>query len=172
MPHVLEIENATSRFSWREEDFLYYYRKTTDHQFKVVQYGDNIIAFAVYEVGQKEIHILNVAVRPTMQRRGIGMGIMEIIKKEFLYKGRNSMTIEVNEHNNGAIAFLAQYGFMGIRVLRNYYQSRLALEDGYLMRYSTNPTHVINRLRGHFAKLNEAREMFTGTPKLKNAFHQ
>ena len=72
----------------------------------------------------------------------------------------------------GAIAFLAQYGFMGIRVLRNYYQSRLALEDGYLMRYSTNPTHVINRLRGHFAKLNEAREMFTGTPKLKNAFHQ
>ena len=71
MSQVLEIERASFRHAWTEEDFLTCLRQRNCIGM-VAEHEDQIVGFMVYELHKSKLRIMNFAVAPWVRRRGVG----------------------------------------------------------------------------------------------------
>lgn len=135
MPEVLDIENASFEFPWREEDFIRVLRQRNSIG-KVIEYDDQVIGFVIYELHKNRLHILNIAVREDFRRRGAGSALIKKLIGKLHAQRRNRIMLEVRETNLSAQMFFREAGFRAISVLRDFYDD--TTEDGYLMEYRLN----------------------------------
>ena len=68
-----------------------------------------------------EYHILNIAVRPELHRRGIGARLLAFAINEAEEKDARVATLEVRRSNLGGRSLYRRFGFEDQRVRRNYY---------------------------------------------------
>ena len=71
MPEVLAIEQASFQCPWIEEEFLSYLRERNTIGM-VAEVGEKVVAFFIYELHEKHLTLLNLAVHPDYRRQGIG----------------------------------------------------------------------------------------------------
>ena len=74
MPEVLEIERSCFEYVWTEEDFLCCLRQRNCIGM-VSEHDHTIVGFMIYELHKMKLRIINFAVAPVEQRRGIAQGI-------------------------------------------------------------------------------------------------
>ena len=153
MPEVLDIENRNFEFAWTEEDFIRCLRQRNCIGM-VAEYDERIVGFMIYELHKNRLHILNFAVCPDFQRRGIGTSMVRKLIGKLSPQRRNRILLEIRETNLNAQLFFREAGFRAISVLRDFYDD--TIEDAYLMQYRYRaadveqevPTNRISRMAG------------------------
>ncbi len=70
-----------------------------------------------------EGEILNLAVKPSLRRHGLGKTLVQALLKAFTQEGAVQVFLEVRESNATAIAFYQRLGFRQIGERSRYYQN-------------------------------------------------
>jgi ribosomal-protein-alanine N-acetyltransferase len=78
-----------------------------------------------------EISLLNVAVDPAFQRRGLGRAFLELMEREGAAAGGEEVYLEVRRTNLGAQALYESVGYVQTGIRKRYYSD--TGEDAILM---------------------------------------
>lgn len=92
--------------------------------------NNRCIAYAIYQVIFTEGHILNLAVHPDFQRRGIGKKILKLVLDDGRYQGAQSFFLEVRPSNDSAKKMYESFGFKTLFRRPHYYSNG---EDAFVM---------------------------------------
>ena len=132
MAEVLDIENLCFDDPWREDDFVRCLRARNCIGY-IAEMGCRVVAFMIYEMHKKRLHLLNLAVHPDYWRQGIGSQMVATLTGKLVKQNRVQLDAETRETNLGAQLFFHSQGLRAVDVLRNYYEG--TEEDAYLFRY-------------------------------------
>ena len=139
IPEVLRIEGEAYKVGsgWEEEDFLRCLRRT-NHIGMVAESADDdkLVGFVVYELHKRKLIILDLAVEPASQGRGVGRRMMKKLIDKLGRHERVAVEVDVRETNLKAQKFFASCGFKAFRVIRGYFDD--TGEDAYRFQYHTN----------------------------------
>ena len=72
---ILEIENKTNQMPWTEAQFIS--SMEVGHFSVVLHEKNNIQGFAIYSPIVPESHLLNIAIHPTHQGKGLGDKLLQ-----------------------------------------------------------------------------------------------
>lgn len=135
MAEVLDIERFCFEFPWDEEDFIRCLRQRNCIGM-VALCGDaedsGVAGFMVYELHANRLHLLDFAVHPFFQRRGVGRAMVAKLRGKLSQQRRTEITLAVGEKNTDAQMFFRAMGFQASGVAQGYYTEPTA--DAYLMR--------------------------------------
>jgi ribosomal-protein-alanine N-acetyltransferase len=132
MAAVLEIEQLCFEFPWTEEWFINCLRQRNCIGSVAVD-GERIVGYMIYELHKNRFHMLNFAVLPSMQRKGIGTAMHRKVAGKLTAERRSRILCEVRETNLDALMFFKAMGYRAVSVLRDYYDD--TTEDAYVMQY-------------------------------------
>ena len=127
---ILEIENKTNQMPWTEAQFIS--SMEVGHYSVVLQEENNILGFAIYSPIIPESHLLNIAIHPNHQGRGLGDKLLQKIIFQNKTMGVKVISLEVRVSNLPAIALYEKWGFFKDAIRPNYY-SGAPKEDALLM---------------------------------------
>lgn len=151
MPAVLNIEELCfGDLAWSEDEFIRYLRQrnvigmvadtvVTDGEY----HGAVVVSYMIYELHEHRLHLANLAVHPTYQRRTVGEQMMANLGSKLHADRRHRILTEVRETNVSAQLFFKAQGFRAQQILRDFWRTG---EDAYLMqkRYSEHPGESVN----------------------------
>lgn len=125
---ILDIQTECGLSFWSKSDYLGEIERA-DTLFKIVRTtNEKIIGFALVRLlignsntsfGSSEI--LNIAVRNSLQNKGIGQMIFNEILRELESKNIEEIWLEVRQSNSNAIKFYQKNGFDFQFERKNYY---------------------------------------------------
>ena len=90
-----------------------------------------VAAFCAFWLVADQAHINNLAVRPELRGRGLGIKLLEAMIAEAQRLGATSLTLEVRASNLAARALYAKAGFAQEAVRKNYYTN--PVEDALIL---------------------------------------
>lgn len=132
---VLQIEQAVYPFPWSVGNFrdsilsgyhcLAYV--ASDHPTSAM-YG-----YAIYMDGVEEAHLLNIAIKPELQRQGLGRQLLNRVLERAAAGGAKRLLLEVRPSNLGALNLYRKEGFVELGVRRQYYPAGTTREDAIVM---------------------------------------
>jgi [ribosomal protein S18]-alanine N-acetyltransferase len=97
---------------------------------RVALESGQLVAFCVFLIQGRSLHVANMAVHPEHRRAGIGRRTLEDVIAFASTLELNDVHLEVRESNLAAQLLYRKAGFRAERILRRYY----GVEDGYEMR--------------------------------------
>jgi ribosomal-protein-alanine N-acetyltransferase len=152
MPEVLAVEEQNFEFPWSEDDFIRCLRQRNCIGM-VAEHEERVVGMMIYELHKNRLHVLNFAVHPDYQRRGVGGQMLSKLVGKLSHQRRTRILLEVRETNLSAQLFFRSQGFRAIAVLRDFYED--TTEDAYLMEFpyqtaaeGVMPVNRIARLAG------------------------
>ncbi|MEZ5121456.1 MAG: ribosomal protein S18-alanine N-acetyltransferase [Solirubrobacterales bacterium] len=92
--------------------------------------GGRVVAYCICSRYERSWHLMNIAVDPAHQRRGLGTALL----RELLHRvgvDDSRVTLEVRRSNAGAISLYESFGFRAAGLRRRYYQDNG--EDALIM---------------------------------------
>lgn len=144
MPEVLNIESSQKHVAWSEDEFLKALRRRNCIGM-VAEADDQIVGFIIYELNKFKLSILNFAVHPDFQRRGVASQMTSKLIGKLSTQRRTKILMTVRESNLAAQLFLRSIGFKATEVQREMFDD--TGEDAYVMVYSHNEPTVGQQLR-------------------------
>lgn len=81
-----------------------------------------LAGFGVMEFGEREAHLILLAVAPRLRRQGVARHILAWLEKSARTAGLTEIRLEVRAGNRGAQRFYAALGFRRRRYLPGFYQ--------------------------------------------------
>ena len=127
---ILEIENKTNQMPWTEAQFIS--SMEVGHFSVVLHEKNNIQGFAIYSPIVPESHLLNIAIDPAHQGKGLGDKLLQQVIFQNKTIGVQVMSLEVRVSNLPAIKLYEKRGFLKDAIRPNYY-SGPPKEDALLM---------------------------------------
>jgi len=131
IPAVLDIEHEAFTSAWTAEMFRQEVEDNVMSRSFVALDDGRVVGYFVAWFLNQEVHLLNIAVASSHQRKGIGRYMMryllEMAEREF----KQLITLEVRESNAAAIELYRSFGFTRVGVRPRYYQDDK--EDAVLM---------------------------------------
>ena len=127
---ILEIENKTNQKPWTEAQFIS--SMEVGHYSVVLQEENNILGFAIYSPIVPESHLLNIAIHPVYQGKGLGDKLLQHIIFQNKTIGVKVISLEVRVSNLPAINLYEKSGFFKDAIRPNYYNGP-PKEDALLM---------------------------------------
>lgn len=95
-----------------------------------------VAGFCAFWLVADQAHINNLAVRPELRGRGLGIQLLEAIVAEAAHLGATELTLEVRQSNEPALRLYRRAGFRQAGVRKNYYTK--PVEDAFiLVRHAT-----------------------------------
>lgn len=91
------------------------------------------VAFIAVSLKRGQMHITNVATKPSFQRQGLASFLIQTVADVGRQIGQGMMSLEVRVSNIGAIRLYKQLGFKEVYVKKKYYQDNG--EDALEMHY-------------------------------------
>ncbi len=129
---ILIIENVCFKYPWSYKE-LEKTVKDTDTICMVGEIEGEILCYIIYRNHEKFVEILNLAVHPSKQKRGLGTKLINILKKKLSAERRSFVQVMVQERNLVAQVFFRSCGFRACSIRRNQYEEMD--DDGYIFRY-------------------------------------
>ena len=96
--------------------------ETADTQTFVAEHDGEVVGIIVTRIAADEAEILNLAVLPTLRRRGLARGLILTALAAARALNARRAFLEVRESNLGARAFYSRMGFIEFGRRRAYYQ--------------------------------------------------
>ena len=131
VPAVVAIEDATQPTPWTEQVFRDCF--TSHYDCRVIERDGMIAGFAVLSSGLDEVHLLNIAVAPAMQRRGLAWAAMRELIVDYRQRSMGFIYLEVRASNTGARVLYERLGFQVTGERKNYYRTHDGRENAILM---------------------------------------
>ncbi len=127
---IMQIERCAHSHPWRRssfEDCLKGRQKCW-----LAEYKNSLVGYVVVTHAGGDAELLNLAVLPEFQRKGIGQLLLTHAMQ--LVQGKADMLfLEVRVSNRKAIALYSREGFFEIGNRKNYYPTNNGYEDALLM---------------------------------------
>lgn len=130
IPYLVSIENACFSTPFKEKDFLDILNSEISSVL-VAKVDGNVIGFVSFTIIIDELQIINVAVDPLFQGKGIGNAIMNELISYGSKNGVLKYFLEVRESNLSAIHLYEKYGFKQVGISKNHFS--LPRENAILM---------------------------------------
>jgi ribosomal-protein-alanine N-acetyltransferase len=136
---VAALEQEVFSDPWSIDSFLAEVERKPEigHPLVVRENGE-LIAYAVVWFIVDELHIGNIAVKPSHQGRGVATAILEHVFEEGRRRGMIFATLEVRPSNHRAIALYERFGFRKIAVRKHYYRDNK--EDALVLALALHPS--------------------------------
>ncbi len=96
---------------------------------------DKIVGHFVLAMGPGEAHVLNLAVHPQWNNRGLGRALLRRALDQAERLGAESVYLEVRPSNTPAVHLYRSQGFRRVGRRRDYYPTIDGREDAFVMRY-------------------------------------
>lgn len=145
MPEVLEIEQLQFESPWFEENFIGVLRQRNiiglavdsvcegQHPRAIERPDSSVLGFAVYALEKRCLDILNFAVHPSVERRGVGSAVIRKLQRKLSLGRREQIRCIVAESNLRAHLFLRAMGFQVREIIRRPFDG--SDMDGYQFVY-------------------------------------
>jgi ribosomal-protein-alanine N-acetyltransferase len=130
LPDIEEIEHRAYRTPWSRSMFASELAKGTSISLGAFE-GDRLIGYIVNSRYVDAWHVMNVAVDPDFQRRGIATRLLERLFELTADDDGRGYTLEVRVSNKDAIGLYEKLGFERHGVRRGYYTDNR--EDALIM---------------------------------------
>ena len=127
---IVEIENKTNQMPWSKAQFLS--SMEVGHYSVVMHKDSDILGFAIYSPIIPESHLLNIAIDPAYQGKGLGDKLLQQIILQNRTIGVKTISLEVRVSNLPAINLYEIRGFHKDAIRPDYY-SGSPKEDALLM---------------------------------------
>jgi ribosomal-protein-alanine N-acetyltransferase len=127
---IVEIENKTNQMPWTKAQFLS--SMEVGHYSVVMHKDSDILGFAIYSPIIPESHLLNIAIDPAYQGKGLGDKLLQQIILQNRTIGVKTISLEVRVSNLPAINLYEKRGFLKDAIRPDYY-SGSPKEDALLM---------------------------------------
>lgn len=98
----------------------------------VAEHGDRVVGFIVYELGKKSLRILNLAVIPSRQGRGVGRKLVRHLIDKLSPNRRRQLIAFVRDGNLDAHLFFKAVGCRACGVIDDFFDNG---ETAYQFRY-------------------------------------
>ncbi len=131
LPELMEIEHRAYPYPWTIGIFRDCLR--VGYCCWCLEAAGHIDGYGVMSVAVGEAHILNLTVRPEMQRQGIGARLMEHFIHVARRHGARVVMLEVRPSNTAAVNLYYKLGFNEMGVRPNYYPADKGREDALLL---------------------------------------
>lgn len=119
-----EIEVASFTTPWSEFLFLKDVKENPNSVFLAAKEDGKIVGYGGFWIILDEMNIVNLAVRSSDRKKGIGSRILTELLKEGMQKGAKVATLEVRESNLAAQKLYEKFGFKVIAIRKKYYQDK------------------------------------------------
>lgn len=136
LPSVLLIEQLTQPAPWTHKIFLDCLQ--VGYQCWALERRHEVVGFAILAVAASECHILNLAISPLEQGRGMGYWLMKELLAELKKQLVNLIVLEVRVTNLRAQKLYRKLQFTEIGRRMNYYQTQQGREDAIVMSLNLN----------------------------------
>ena len=127
---IVEIENKTNQMPWSKAQFLS--SMEVGHYSLVMHKESDILGFAIYSPIIPESHLLNIAIDPVHQGKGLGDKLLKQIILQNKTIGVKTISLEVRASNLTAINLYEKRGFHKDAIRPDYYGGS-PKEDALLM---------------------------------------
>lgn len=128
---IMAIEQSAYRFPWSRTIFRDCIR--VGYYCQVLEEQDHILAYGIMSTVLDEAHILNLCVRPALQKRGLARRMLEHLIELAHRDGAKTLFLEVRPSNQAALRLYTAAGFCELGRRRNYYPAEQGREDALLM---------------------------------------
>src|SRR5208337_2225708 len=102
------------------------------YQAILFEIASEIVGYALFRVDEDGVYVRQFFICRRMRRRGYGRGAVGLLLREVFQRGR-SVTVEVLNHNESALAFWRAVGFQDLartlRILTSFRKGRAALSS-------------------------------------------
>jgi ribosomal-protein-alanine N-acetyltransferase len=133
LDQIWAIEQQAHSHPWTEGSIRNL--KTRCASNRVMLEGDQVVAYYYAQDVVGEMTLMNIAVKPSAQGRGLGKQLMNYFLA-LCEKNRNeSAWLEVRESNHNAIHLYQSVGFNEVDRRTHYYPSKNGKEDAIIMSY-------------------------------------
>lgn len=128
VPEIVELDQICLGGLWTEEGYL---REIASDKSTLITLNlsegrvnnrSQMIGMACLWSIVDEAHITLLAIHPEHRQQGLGQLLLIILLKDAIARQLERATLEVNEHNLGAINLYQKYGFQIAGTRKNYYQ--------------------------------------------------
>lgn len=127
---ISEIEHECFSHPWSEQSIRDSF-KNHDAHFFVARENEKIIGYISSEIILDEGYIMNIAVKPEFQGRGVGKALVRYMVDN--YKNvLKFITLEVRKSNIAAISLYKKLGFEHVGTRKGYYRN--PTEDALLLK--------------------------------------
>ena len=130
LSEIEEIEQRAYKTPWSRSMFASELAKGTSICLGAFE-GDQLVGYIVNSRYVDAWHVMNVAVDPDHQRRGIATALLERLFEVTRDDERRGYTLEVRVSNEDAIALYEKLGFEARGIRRGYYTDNR--EDALIM---------------------------------------
>ncbi len=128
---VMRIEKSVFSHPWPREAFLAYLFSSKPNVYIVAEKQNLLLGYAAAHEKNNKYHLVNMAVKKSWQRTGIGSRLLERIFQLGREKSISEIFLEVRESNQRAIAFYEKHKFIRETLRQNYYTDNN--EDAIIM---------------------------------------
>lgn len=129
LPQILDLEARSFEHPWSPE--LVAREVEQDHSLLlVISQEERIVGFVICWLILDELHILNVAVEPSLRRRGVAKLLLGELLERAAAHGFTLATLEVRVGNAPAIGLYERLGFQTVGRRHRYYSDG---EDALIM---------------------------------------
>ena len=136
---VALIENKTFKHPWKPSAFFTELERSVSICL-VLRDESLILGYLIFWAIPPELHILNIAVHPEFQKRGLGSLLLSYLTEFGLETHCREIFLEVRPSNTAALALYHKMGFLLTGKRKNYYAEDK--EDALLMtKYLSHSTH-------------------------------
>ncbi|NQY26471.1 MAG: ribosomal protein S18-alanine N-acetyltransferase [Piscirickettsiaceae bacterium] len=132
LAEVVNIEQLANQFPWSRKNFEGCLK--SKHQAWVfVDESKDIQGYAIVQKVVDEAHLLNICVKPSAQKQGLGRKILNHIIDYSNSISSVLIVLEVRSSNKRAQQLYISAGFNEMSVRKNYYPAKQGREDAVLM---------------------------------------
>ncbi len=125
VPKIASLERACIECAWTQA--MIEESMALGYIFVKAEQDGNFCGYGGVRVVFDEAEICNVAVHPQYRNQGVASGICMTILSFLRARGVSKAFLEVNEHNEAAIALYRKLGFEQIARREGYYESGSAI---------------------------------------------
>lgn len=121
LPQIIAIERRVFPHPWTEAQLMFEITNKPVSGTIVALIDNEIVGYLMFHLIYDVVHINNIAVDSTRQRKGIGWLLMESFYKHLPERQPCNIFLEVDQANQAAIKFYEKFGFEEIDRRKNYY---------------------------------------------------
>ena len=129
---IYDLELESYDFPWTKEilrDCILY-----KYDSFIVFFNENLVGYVIAKITYPETHILNLTVKKSFRKKGIGRSLIELIISEARLRNPENIILEVRVDNIQAQSLYKKLNFEIIGTRKDYYESENGREDAYVLK--------------------------------------
>lgn len=134
---IAGLEREAFLTPWSRQSLRMELEEAPDRMPLIAEVDGEARGYAFVWVVADELHVVNIAVDPSLRRRGLGRLLMGEILRRGRSMGSKLVTLEVRMGNHPARALYAEMGFREVAIRPNYYPTDR--EDALVMIREIHP---------------------------------